>query len=92
MIISRMEFIHRAQIDQGDLQVWIEEQWLIPNQVLSEIEFSEADLARVALIRDLKEQLGVNDEGVGVILDLVDQVHGLRQLVTVLLKDKRDAP
>jgi hypothetical protein len=39
-------------------------------------------VARAQLIRDLKDDLGVNDEGVGVILNLVDQVHGLRRVLT----------
>jgi chaperone modulatory protein CbpM len=30
------------------------------------------------LIRDLQGDLGVNKEGVGVILNLVDQIHSLR--------------
>ncbi|MGV8939441.1 MAG: chaperone modulator CbpM [Allorhizobium sp.] len=90
MIISRLEFIHRVQIDQDTLQIWIEEEWLIPNQVISEMEFSEADIARAALILDLKKGLGVNDEGVGVVLHLIDQMHGLRKMVGGLLPTERD--
>lgn len=41
--------------------------------------YSEADLARACLIRDLREAMGVNDEGVGVALDLLDQIHGMRR-------------
>ena len=41
--------------------------------------FTEADLARAQLIRDLQHDLGVNREGIGIILNLLDQVHGLRQ-------------
>ena len=37
------------------------------------------------LIRDLQADIGVNDEGVGVILDLIDQVHGLRRTLGDLL-------
>jgi chaperone modulatory protein CbpM len=52
--------------------------------------FSDADVARVQLIRDLKNDLGINDEGVGVILNLVDQVHGLRRVLTELLRSAHD--
>jgi chaperone modulatory protein CbpM len=38
----------------------------------------------------LKSDLGVNDEGVGVVLNLVDQVHGLRRVLTELLKTVHD--
>jgi chaperone modulatory protein CbpM len=44
--------------------------------------FSEADLARAArLILDLKGDLGVNDEGIAIVLHLLDQLYGLRCLV-----------
>jgi len=43
--------------------------------------FSEADLARAWLIQDLKVDFGVNDEGVAIILHLLDQLYGLRCLV-----------
>lgn len=38
----------------------------------------EEDLARIMLIKELQENLGVNDEGVPIILYLVDQLHHLR--------------
>ena len=46
--------------------------------------FSSVDLARAYLIRDLQD-LGVNDDGIPIILDLVDQVHGLRYVLRELL-------
>ena len=63
--------------------------WLIPSQSTGELTFSDADIARAQLIRDLKNDLGVNDEGVGVILSLVDQVHGLRGVLTEVLQSVR---
>jgi chaperone modulatory protein CbpM len=42
------------------------------------------DVARAHLIQDLKADLGVNDEGVDVILHLVDQLHGLRRAMAQL--------
>jgi chaperone modulatory protein CbpM len=50
---------------------------------------SDADIARAQLIKDLKSDLDVNDEGVGVILNLVDQVHGMRRVLTELLRSLR---
>jgi len=41
------------------------------------------------LIRDLKADFGVNDEGVDVILHLVDQLHGLRRALEQLRGDVR---
>ena len=75
------EFISRSHLDAATLNVWNDEQWLIPLASGSAPQFSDADLARVRLIRDLKLDLGVNDEGIAIILHLLDQLHGLRSLV-----------
>ena len=69
--------------------MWIREEWLIPGESAGELTFSDADIARAQLIRDLRNDLGVNDEGVGVILSLVDQVHGLRGVLTEVLQSVR---
>ena len=90
MIISKREFLFRAQLDQETLEVWIAEEWLVPGGTEAELAFSEADLARAELIRDLKRDLGVNDEGVGVILNLLDQVHSLRTVLAEVLQSSHE--
>jgi chaperone modulatory protein CbpM len=90
MIISKMDFLDRAQLDRETLEVWIEEEWLVPIGSSTDLTFSEADLARAKLIQDLKQDLGVNDEGVGVILNLLDQVHGLRGALAEMLQSVRE--
>ena len=89
MIISKLDFLYRAQLDQETLEVWIEEEWLVPSETAGEPAFSEADLARAKLIRDLKHDMGVNDEGVGIILNLLDQMHSLRKAMADMLPSKR---
>jgi len=44
--------------------------WLIPREDATGQEFSDADIARAHLIKDLKQDFGINDEGIGVILIL----------------------
>jgi len=94
MIISKMDFLDRAQLDGETLEVWIEERWLVPRGTATELTFSEGDLARARLIRDMNQDLGVNDEGVGVILNLLDQLHGLRKALADVLQSvrQRSAP
>ena len=89
MMISKQEFLVRAQLGRDTLEAWIKEEWLIPSQSAGELTLSDTDIARAQLIRDLKNDLGVNDEGVGVILNLVDQVHGLRRVLTEVLRTVR---
>ena len=90
MIISKLDFLYRAQLDQETLAVWIEEEWLLPLEVAPEPVFSEMDLARAKLILELKHDLGVNDEGVGIILRLLDQMHSLRKAMASLVPAKTE--
>ena len=70
MTITRQEFLLRARLDEGTLEAWVAEEWLIPGGSTSEPAFTDADIARAALIRDLRHDLAVNDPGIGVILSL----------------------
>ena len=86
MIISRADFLYRAALDQETLEVWIREEWLVPQGAAAEPEFTDADVARAGLIRNLQQDMGVNREGVGVILSLLDQIHGLRWALSSRLR------
>lgn len=92
MIITKLEFLSRTRLDQHTLDIWIEEEWLVPDRADAEPAFSEADIARAQLISDLIADMGVNSEGVGVILHLLDQMHGLRSAMASLLQSQRDKP
>jgi chaperone modulatory protein CbpM len=82
--MERREFLLAAHLEAGTLEGWIEAGWLLPRDRGEGGTFSEIDLARAQLIRDLGE-LGVNEEGIPVILDLVDQLHGVRGVLRELL-------
>jgi len=85
-MLTLEEFQVRLDVDAGTVHLWVEEGWLLPERDRAGFAFSELDVARARLIRDLKDEIGVNDEGVGVILNLVDQVHGLRSVLRELLR------
>jgi chaperone modulatory protein CbpM len=70
------EFLTRVRLDAESLEAWVAEGWISRRDAAE--GFAEVDVARACLIRDLREELGVNDEGVAVALDLLDQLHGLR--------------
>ena len=83
--MERHEFSNRGHcLDSEVLDRWVEAGWLTAHDDLAGQRFSEVDLARADLIRDL-QNLGVNDHGVPIILDLVDQLHGLRNLLRRML-------
>jgi len=90
MIIGKQEFLERTRLDVKILDVWIQEEWLLPQQTAADLAFSDADLARAKLILDLTDVMGVNDEGVGIILHLLDQMHGLRRALTEVVQAARN--
>ena len=79
--METQEFIGRSHLDTRTLNAWVEAEWLIPVTRRKKFFFSEADLARARLIQNLKADFGVNDEGITIILHLLDQLYGLRCLV-----------
>ena len=73
------EFADRSHLDLSTIEAWVDAEWLVAQR--PEHPFSEQDLARVRLIQDLKGDLGVNDEGIALVLYLLDQIYGLRCLL-----------
>lgn len=67
------------------LRVWVRQGWIRPAAKPPQ-SFSDADLARAMLIRDLEDTLGFDEDQVPVLLSLIDQIHGLRaELRTAML-------
>jgi chaperone modulatory protein CbpM len=91
-MIDTSEFLTYARVDAEMLEAWIEAGWLVPRRDAEDQRFSDVDLARAQLIRDLQRDLGVNDEGVSVVLDLIDQIHGLRRTLRELLTAVSEQP
>ncbi len=85
-MFTEEEFCLQVEIEHRTLRVWLDEGWLAPRRDDVGLVLSEMDAARARLIRDLRESIGVNDEGIGVILNLIDQVHGLRSILQALLE------
>lgn len=78
-MVDTSKFCHMAGIERIVLEAWINAGWLSPRQGRQGWQFSGVDLVRARLILDLGGPMGVNEEGISVILHLVDQVHGLRR-------------
>lgn len=72
-------FCRRAGISTSELEIWVSAGWLRPaGEPATAATFTEADVARALLVHDLRRRMGVNDAGVDVILELIDQLHGVR--------------
>ena len=80
-------FLLESRIERHVLEYWIERRWIVPTDAAGPLALSDADAARARLIRDLADDFGVNDEGVDVVLHLVDQLHGLRRVLAELREE-----
>lgn len=73
------------------LRVWVSQGLIKPvNQTTQ--TYSEADIARADLIRTLEDELGFAEEDVPVLLNLIDQIHGLRSELRGLLEVLDELP
>jgi chaperone modulatory protein CbpM len=83
--MDRASFLREARVGPEVLTAWIEAGWLMPRHSFGGEEFAPVDLARARFVGDLRDDIGVNDEAVTVVLNLVDQIHGLRRVLRSLL-------
>jgi chaperone modulatory protein CbpM len=61
---------------------YIREEWVIPNNREQQL-LDDEDIARIRLIHDLIEEMGVNEESVPIILHLVDQINVLQTHIKI---------
>lgn len=61
------------------LDAWVERGWVLPLCGEGGADFEEIDVARIALIRQLRDELEVNSEAMPIVLSLMDQVYSLRR-------------
>jgi len=73
------------------LRVWVAQGWIKPADRAAQ-NYTEADLARAALICNLEDELGFAEDDVPVLLNLIDQIHGLRSELMGLLEAFEDLP
>ena len=66
-------------LDAEELRQWVAERWVRVEESERGFFFHEVDVARVRLIRELRHELAIGDEAIPVILQLLDQVYGLRR-------------
>lgn len=81
-----IELCRSLEIEITILDTWIEHRWLVPEVRDGARQFHDADLARARLIQDLIGPMGVNEDGVDVAMQLLDQIHGLRGRLGLLMQ------
>ena len=87
MAMSKDEFLKTSGLKVRVLELWIEQEWLLPERTPSGLSFSEIDVARARLIGELQSGIGANEAGIDVILHLMDQLHGMRRALAELRRE-----
>ncbi|HET7210815.1 MAG TPA: hypothetical protein VFI85_03605 [Methyloceanibacter sp.] len=91
-MLTERDLLARVQrLTVTRLRVWVAQGWIKPADEAAE-SYSEADLARAALICNLEDELGFAEDDVPVLLNLIDQIHGLRAELKGLLDALEDLP
>ena len=83
---------HYVGLNRETLHIWIQHGWVIPERNEGIYWFREIDVARVGLIHEFSTELDLDDDAMGVILPLLDQVHGLRHKLRCLAQAVSDQP
>lgn len=73
-----------AGITRRRLRLWVRRGWVVPQESPAGPRFDGADLARLRLICELKDEIDLSDDAVAVVLSLIDQLHGVRHELRTL--------
>ncbi|MEO3385392.1 chaperone modulator CbpM [Mesorhizobium sp. CAU 1741] len=84
-MLDSQEFARVLHMKLERLDLFIAHGWVMPIVRDGRPMFRDVDIARAALIVDLTDEMGVNDEGVDVVLDLLDKYYGLRVAFATLM-------
>ncbi len=75
------DIVRLYRVDRIELTTWIDQEWVKPSRVGDRLEFDDVDEARIGLILELRRDLMVESDALGLILSLLDQVYAARQLL-----------
>lgn len=67
-----------TRLTRARLTTYVQHEFLHPTRSDAGPVYSAADLARIELICDLTEQFDLKEDALGVVLSLIDQLHGVR--------------
>ena len=78
-MIAFEELVGRFEgLDRRELVHWVENRWVLPERQQDTWIFHEVDVARVELILEIRQEFAIDDDALGLVLSLLDQVYDLR--------------
>lgn len=75
-----------STLQRGDLERWISEELVAPQQDAGSLWFSDMECARVRLICTLTYELDIDSGTLPVVLSLLDQLYDTRQRLVSLTR------
>ncbi len=85
-----IELCEELETSESEIFQTIEREWIVPLHGNGQV-FNEEDLTRLQLILELKNDFQVNNEGIDIVLHLIDQLHTFQRIVRrVQLKDTQE--
>jgi len=73
-------------LTQVEVTAWVERGWVLPDTGEGGLVFRDIDVARVRLIRDLRQSMDVAEDAMPLVLSLLDQVYELRSRLKSVLR------
>lgn len=79
MIDIEVLVLRETGLRRQDLERWISNEWVRPERSAGHMVFDDIDVARVRLIRELRDDLAIDEEALPLVLSLLDQIYDLRR-------------
>ncbi len=79
-------------LTQVEIVSWVERGWVLPDTGEGGLVFRDIDVARVRLIRDLRQSMDVAEDAMPLVLSLLDQVYELRSRLKSVLRAVETQP
>ena len=92
MTVTIEQVAARCRTTRDEIELWIERRWIRPARVDGRPVFSDHDIARIELICDLSQDIGIEENAIDVILPLLDQVYALRNSMRLIAEAVADLP
>lgn len=81
------------ELDEPRIVDWIARGWVrVAGTSRAEWVFTELDIARLHLLRDLQIDMEVDEAALPLVLSLLDQVYGLRRTLRGIMDVVNEAP
>jgi chaperone modulatory protein CbpM len=81
-----------ARLTRTRITAFVEAEVVTPERSETGYMFRQIDLARMELLCELCEEFGLADDALGVVIGLIDQLHGLRGELRAVLAAIENEP